>query len=187
VEFGKITAQAACSVLRFDLDGMAGRVLTHVDSVGRAAMVDVAHKAITQRIAVAGARVHLGEEAFRLVEQNRVAKGDVLTVAKLAGIMAAKHTPMLIPLCHSISISSADVALTLDTATRTVDIRATARAVDRTGVEMEAMTMASVAALTVYDMCKAVCKSIVISDVRLLQKTGGKSGDYVRGEDGSGA
>ncbi len=145
-------------------------------------MVGIAHKAITTRTAVARARVHIGETAFQLVQSNSMAKGDVLTVAKIAGIMASKHTPTLIPLCHPISISKADVALSLNHACHEVCIEAAVVAHDRTGVEMEAMVSASVAALTVYDMCKAVAKDAVIREICLVSKTGGKSGDYARAE-----
>ncbi len=141
-------------------------------------MVDVGDKSVTKRTAIAGARVLLGELAYHMVASNSVAKGDVLTVAKIAGITAAKHTSFLIPLCHNIALSRVSVSLSLQPAHHAVDIEATAHTLDRTGVEMEAMMAASVAALTVYDMCKAVAKGATITDVKLLYKSGGKSGVF---------
>lgn len=161
--------------------------LTHADETGRASMVDVGFKQFTQRTATAAARVLLGPTAFSLVAANQVAKGDVLTVAQLAGIMGAKHTSTLIPLCHPLLLSHVSVDLSLDAAAAAVEVRATATTAGPTGVEMEAMTAATVAALTVYDMCKAASKSIEITDVRLLRKTGGKSGEWVREEEESDA
>eukprot|EP00742_Colponemidia_sp_Colp-10_P011612 GILJ01012931.1.p1 GENE.GILJ01012931.1~~GILJ01012931.1.p1 ORF type:complete len:163 (+),score=27.30 GILJ01012931.1:48-491(+) len=143
-------------------------------------MVDVSAKSETIRTATASGRVVLGQSAFDLVAKNQIQKGDVLTTAKLAGIMAAKKTSELIPLCHGLNLSSVDVSLELKAADASVAIRATARTKDVTGVEMEALTAVSVAALTVYDMCKAVSKSIEIQDIVLEAKTGGKSGDYNR-------
>lgn len=157
----------------------AAATLSHVDSNGKAKMVDVSGKSETTRAAVAGARVRLGRTAFDLVRTNAVAKGDVLTVSQLAGIMGAKRTSDLIPLCHPLPLSSVDVRLRLEDADASISIECEAKCVGRTGVEMEAMVGASVAALTVYDMCKAVDKGIVIEEVRLLKKTGGKSGEYV--------
>lgn len=153
--------------------------LSHVDNQGRAQMVDVGAKKDSNRLAVATAVVHLGPEAFRLVKENKIHKGDVLTVAQLAGIMASKLTPNLIPLCHNIHITHADVNLELDESKFAVNITGSVNSVGRTGVEMESLTAVTVAALTVYDMCKAVSRDIVISDVKLVKKVGGKSGDYV--------
>ena len=141
-------------------------------------MVDVGEKPCTKRTAIAGARVLLGAEAFARVAENSMAKGDVLTIAKIAGMSAAKQTPFLIPLCHSLALSSVSVSLSLNPAQYAVDIEAAAHTVDRTGVEMEAMVAASVAALTVYDMCKAVARGASVTDVRVLYKAGGKSGEY---------
>lgn len=141
----------------------------------------------TVREATAGATVVLGPEVYRLVEQNALKKGDVLTTAQLAGVMGAKHTPLLIPLCHPIMLSGVDVNLRLEPERWGVAISARARTTGPTGVEMEALTAASVAALTVYDMCKAASKSIVISDVRLVSKTGGKSGAWSAGAGACGA
>jgi cyclic pyranopterin phosphate synthase len=154
--------------------------LTHVDTSGRASMVDVSQKAETSRVAVASARILLGRTAFDLVAKNQIAKGDVLTVAQIAGINAAKQTANLIPLCHNLLLSRVKVELRLDTEGQSVKIRAEVKTKGPTGVEMEALTAASVASLTVYDMCKAVSKSIIISDIRLESKSGGKSGEWSR-------
>ena len=154
------------------------KTLTHFDERGNAHMVDVGAKEITERVAVARASVRMQPATLKLIATRKAAKGDVLAVAQLAGIMAAKKTPDLIPLCHPLALSSVDVKLTLDAKRNAVDIEATCRLKGRTGVEMEALTAASVAALTVYDMCKSVDRGMVISDVRLLHKSGGKSGTY---------
>ncbi|MEJ2016072.1 MAG: cyclic pyranopterin monophosphate synthase MoaC [Limibacillus sp.] len=151
---------------------------THFDESGKAVMVDVSGKGETERVAVAGGRVELSEETARLIASGGMKKGDVLSVARLAGIMGAKRTPDLIPLCHPLSLSSVKVELSLDEAASAVDIKATCKLIGRTGVEMEALTAVSVAALTVYDMCKAVDKGMRITDIRLLHKSGGKSGIY---------
>jgi cyclic pyranopterin phosphate synthase len=151
---------------------------THFDESGKAVMVDVSGKGETERVAVAGGRVELSEETARLIASGGMKKGDVLSVARLAGIMGAKRTPDLIPLCHPLSLSSVKVELSLDEAASAVDIKATCKLIGRTGVEMEALTAVSVAALTVYDMCKAVDKGMRITDIRLLHKSGGKSGTY---------
>lgn len=156
--------------------------LTHFDERGRARMVDVGEKAPTRRTAAAGARVFVNEAAFALIRDGGMKKGDVLSVAQVAGIMGAKRTPELIPMCHPVSIEGVDMALTLDEERCCVDIRASVRCDGRTGVEMEALTAAAAAALTVYDMCKAVQRDIVISDIRLLEKTGGVHGDFQREE-----
>jgi cyclic pyranopterin phosphate synthase len=153
--------------------------LTHLDESGAARMVDVGHKPDTERIAVAGGQVQMRPETLRLIREGAIHKGDVLTVARLAGIMAAKRTADLIPLCHPLPLTHLDVTLTLDEAASRVIIRATARTVGKTGVEMEALTAVSAAALTIYDMAKAVDREMRIGDIRLLEKRGGKSGDYV--------
>ena len=152
--------------------------LTHFDAEGRAVMVDVSGKDGTSRSATAGATVLMKRETLELILSGGHKKGDVLGVARLAGIMAAKRTPDLIPLCHPLALASVEVDLVADPARNAVDIRATCRLVGRTGVEMEALTAASVAALTVYDMCKAVDRGMRITDLRLLQKSGGKSGTF---------
>jgi len=152
--------------------------LTHFDDSGNAHMVDVGAKDVTERVAVAKATVLMQPSTLELIRDKKAAKGDVLTVAQLAGIMAAKKTPDLIPLCHPLALSSVSVTLMLDEARNAVDIEATCKLKGRTGVEMEALTAASVAALTVYDMCKAVDRGMVISEVKLLHKSGGKSGTF---------
>ncbi|XP_027537599.1 molybdenum cofactor biosynthesis protein 1 isoform X4 [Neopelma chrysocephalum] len=154
--------------------------LTHTDEEGRATMVDVGGKPDSRRSAVAGAVVLLGEKAFGMVRQNQVKKGDVLAVAQIAGIQGAKLTSQLIPLCHNIPLYHVEVSLSLDEARYAVVIRSSCQTWGRTGVEMEALTAATLAALTVYDMCKAVTHDIVIKDVKLLSKTGGQRGDFSR-------
>jgi cyclic pyranopterin phosphate synthase len=152
--------------------------LTHVDESGAARMVDVSDKAVTARAATASGRVLVSAEVVALLRGEGVPKGDALAVARIAGIMGAKQTPALIPLCHPLSVSGVTVDLTV--ADDAVEISATVRTTDRTGVEMEALTAVSVAALTVVDMVKAVDKGAVITDVRVETKTGGKSGDWSR-------
>ena len=156
------------------------KTLTHFNESGRARMVDVSEKAATLRTATAGAKVLVNAETFKLIKAGRMAKGDVLAVAQVAGIMAAKKTAELIPMCHPIGITGIDIDFQLDEAGCAVVIEATARCKGETGVEMEAMTAASVAALTIYDMCKAVQKDIEITEISLLSKKGGKSGDWSR-------
>ncbi len=154
------------------------KTLTHVDPGGGVKMVDIADKPSTVRTAVASGRVVIGEEVYRLVEENKVRKGDVLSIAQIAGILGAKQTSKLIPLCHDVALKGVDVVLTLKEDDFSVDIKAFTKTLGGTGVEMEALTAVSVAALTVYDMCKSVSKGIRITDVHLLAKTGGQSGDY---------
>ena len=153
--------------------------LTHLDESGAVQMVDVGHKADTERTAVVGGEVAMQPETLRLIREGAIKKGDVLTVARIAGIMAAKRTSELIPLCHPLPLTHVDVQITLDEATNRAVIRAVARTTGKTGVEMEALTAATVAALTIYDMAKAVDRGMRIENVRLLEKHGGKSGDYV--------
>lgn len=153
---------------------------THFNEQGRAKMVDVGEKDITSRSATAAARVLVSPETFERIKTGGMKKGDVLTVAQIAGVMGAKRTPDLIPMCHPIQITGIDLDLSLDETRFSVEIYATVSCTGRTGVEMEALTAASTAALTVYDMCKAVQKDIVISDIRLIQKTGGVHGDFHR-------
>ena len=152
--------------------------LTHFDDSGNARMVDVGAKDVTERVAVAKATVLMQPATLNLIRDKKAVKGDVLTVAQLAGIMAAKKTPDLIPLCHPLALSSVEVTLRLDEKRHAVDIEATCKLKGKTGVEMEALTAASVAALTVYDMCKAVDRGMVISEVKLVHKSGGKSGTF---------
>ena len=154
--------------------------LTHVDPKGGVRMVDVSEKSDSVRTAVATGTVLLTEEAFQRVRENDVQKGDVLTVAQIAGIMGAKQTSQLIPLCHDVQIDGVDVEIELNEEKHALDIRAFAKTVGVTGVEMEALTAVSVTALTIYDMCKSMTKDIRISDIQLLAKTGGQSGDYRR-------
>lgn len=150
--------------------------LTHLDDAGAARMVDVGHKPATERRAVAGGRIAMSREAAAAIRDGAVAKGDVLAVARIAGIMAAKRTADLIPLCHPLPLTSVEVALTVGD--DGVAVTATAATTGQTGVEMEAMVAASTALLTLYDMAKAIDKGMVIETVRLLSKTGGKSGDW---------
>jgi indole-3-glycerol phosphate synthase len=159
---------------------LAGPAFTHLDEEGRARMVDVSDKVETDRVAVAGARVVMRPETLERIRSGDVAKGDVLSIARVAGIMAAKRTAELIPLCHPLALTSVGVDLACVPERSAVEITATCRLHGRTGVEMEALAAASVAALTVYDMCKAVDRGMVISDLRLLRKSGGRSGDWER-------
>ena len=155
---------------------------THFNEQGRAKMVNVGEKPLTQRIALAAGRVLVNEETFHLIRSGGMKKGDVLTVAQIAGVMGAKRTADLIPMCHPILMDGIDLNLSLDESRLSVEIQATVRCDGRTGVEMEALTAVTTAALTVYDMCKAVQKDMVITDIRLLEKTGGVHGDYHRKE-----
>ena len=153
---------------------------THFNDEGRARMVNVGEKGGTRRTATAAARVLVSPETYALIESGGMKKGDVLTVAQIAGIMGAKKTSALIPMCHPILMDGVDLSLSLDAARCSVEIEATVSCTGRTGVEMEALTAAATAALTVYDMCKAVEKGMVITDLRLIRKTGGVHGDYER-------
>jgi cyclic pyranopterin phosphate synthase len=150
--------------------------LTHMDASGRPRMVDVTGKPDTQREAVAKGVVKMKPATLDLIKEGRLAKGDVLEVAQLAGIMAAKETPRLIPLCHPVLIGDSRVEFNLDEAENTVEITATVKSSGKTGVEMEALTAVAVTALTIYDMCKAVDRGMRIEDIRLVSKSGGKSG-----------
>ena len=152
--------------------------LSHINSKGKPEMVDVSEKEISTRTAEAYAEVKVSKEVFNAIKNNSVKKGDVLSIAKFAGIQAAKKTSELIPLCHNIFISKIDVKLKLNLQKKTVEIKSFAKTTAQTGIEMEALTAVSVAALTVYDMCKAIDKSMIISEIKLLSKTGGKSGSY---------
>ena len=158
--------------------------LTHLDSEGTARMVDVGDKPVSQRLAVADGRVRMQAETLELLKKGQVAKGDVLAVARVAAIQAAKRCDSLIPLCHSLGLDAVDVDFEFDDALPGVAITASARVTGRTGVEMEALAAVSVAALTIYDMCKAVDRGMQIENVALLRKSGGRSGDWVR--DGGG-
>ncbi|WP_413206496.1 cyclic pyranopterin monophosphate synthase MoaC [Rhodospirillum sp. A1_3_36] len=156
--------------------------LTHFDGQGNAVMVDVSAKDETDRVAVAKGAVEMAPETLRLIMDRGLKKGDVLTVAQLAGIMGAKRTPDLIPLCHPLALTKVTVDLLPDPEANRVEITATCRLKGRTGVEMEALTAVSVAGLTVYDMCKAVDKGMRLTDIRVVSKSGGKSGDWTNGE-----
>jgi cyclic pyranopterin phosphate synthase len=158
---------------------MAGSQLTHLDENGQARMVDVGHKPVTERTAVAKGEVWMRAETLELIRQGALKKGDVLAVAEIAGVMAAKRTAELIPLCHPLALNQALVTLELDPALPGVRITATVRTSGRTGVEMEALTAVSVAALTVYDMAKAAEKTMRIQNIRLVEKHGGQSGDVL--------
>jgi cyclic pyranopterin phosphate synthase len=153
--------------------------LTHLDDTGTARMVDVGAKPDTERVAVAAGAVYMQPETLRLIREGALKKGDVLTVARLAGVMGAKRTSELIPLCHPLPLTHLDIDVTLDEAANAVRITATARTIGKTGVEMEALTAVTTAALTVYDMAKAVDRGMRLSDIRLLEKHGGQHGDYV--------
>jgi len=153
--------------------------LSHLDEKGQARMVDVGHKPDTERVAIAKGEVHMSSETLRLVKEGNLPKGDVFAVARLAGIMAAKRTPELIPLCHPLFLSHIDVELSINEEKSCIEITATVRSTGKTGVEMEALTAVSVAALAVYDMAKGVEKTMRIQNIRLVEKHGGKSGDII--------
>jgi cyclic pyranopterin phosphate synthase len=153
--------------------------LTHTDESGRVQMVDVGQKPDTERVAVAKGEVLMLPETLRLIAEGDTPKGDVLTTAQIAGIMAAKRTPDLIPLCHPLQLTKVDVEFEIDEVDSRIEITATVRCRGKTGVEMEALTAVSVAALAIYDMAKAVEKTMHINNIRLVRKSGGKSGDFV--------
>ena len=156
--------------------------LTHFNEQGRARMVDVTEKAVTHRTAVAAGEIHVHPDTLAQIRAGTLKKGDVLSVAQVAGIQAAKHNWELIPMCHPLPLTGIDLRFALSDAPCMVEIQATVTCTGVTGVEMEALTAVSVAALTIYDMCKAVQKDMEITNIRLLSKTGGKSGDYLRKE-----
>ncbi len=160
---------------------MSGK-LTHFDDQGAARMVDVSGKQATLREAVAGATVRMLPETLRLITGGGIVKGDVLGVARVAGIMAAKRTADLIPLCHTLNLTSVEIAFEADPGASCVHIRSVVQTTGKTGVEMEALTAASMAGLTIYDMCKAVDRAMTVTDLRLLRKSGGKSGTFERKE-----
>ena len=152
--------------------------LTHFDQNGRAQMVDVSNKVETARVAIAVSSIRMSEETLHLIEAGKIGKGDVLGVARVAGIMAAKKTSDLIPMCHPLMLTSCNIDYEIDEINSNIKILATVKIVGKTGVEMEALTAASVCALTIYDMCKAIDKKMVIENTFLLNKTGGKSGEF---------
>jgi len=153
---------------------------THLDDKGHVRMVDVTDKAATVRTALAGAEIHMRPDTFGLIRDQKVKKGNVLEASRIAGIMAAKRTPDLIPMCHPLNLTHVQIDFLPDEKTHAIGIRASVRAFDQTGVEMEALTAAAVAALTIYDMCKAHDREMRISGLQLLEKSGGKSGTYKR-------
>lgn len=153
--------------------------LTHIDENGNARMVDVSQKDITSREAVAAGRVYMRPGTLSMIIEGNMPKGDVLSTARIAGVMAAKRTQELIPMCHNVPLDAVKVELSHNLEESCVDIKATARCSWKTGVEMEALTAVSIAGLTIYDMCKAVDKEMVVGDITLIKKTGGKSGEYV--------
>ncbi len=156
--------------------------LSHLDEHGRARMVDVSDKEVTSRVAVARGMVHMRPETLALILEEKIEKGDVFSVARVAGIMAAKKTPELIPMCHPLNITSVKIDLVPRQKPARVEIEASVRVSGKTGVEMEAMTAVSVAGLTIYDMCKAVDREMSIGEIRLIKKSGGKSGTFIREE-----
>ena len=156
--------------------------LSHIDAQGRAKMVDVSDKEITSRVAIARGTIHMRAETLSLIMDDKIEKGDVFSVARVAGIMAAKKTAELIPMCHPLNITSVAIDLTPARNPARVEIEACVRVSGKTGVEMEAMTAVGVAGLTIYDMCKAVDRQMVIGEIRLVKKSGGKSGTFIRKE-----
>jgi cyclic pyranopterin phosphate synthase len=154
--------------------------LTHIDSKGKAQMVDVGDKAATDRVAIAAGSVLMKKETLALISDNNITKGNVFETARLAGIVAAKRTGDLIPLCHQLNLTNVSVDFKVNKRKEKIDIEAMAKCTGQTGVEMEALTAAAVAALTIYDMCKAVDREMVISEIKLLEKRGGKSGTWKR-------
>lgn len=159
---------------------MSDNVLTHLDEKGQARMVDVGEKAHTERSATAAATIYMQPETLSMIVEGKHKKGDVMATARIAGIMAAKRTPDLIPMCHPLMITSVKVELVPNLENSSVEIEATCKTIGQTGIEIEALTAASVAALTLYDMCKAVDRGMVIDQVKLLEKIGGKSGHWQR-------
>lgn len=152
--------------------------LTHFDESGNARMVDVSQKDKSTRVAIAVSKIIVNPETLKLIEEGKIGKGDVLGVSRVAGIMASKQTSNLIPMCHPIMISSCDIEFEIDKEKSEINIKSTVKLVEKTGVEMEALMAVTVAALTIYDMCKALDKRMVIEDTHLLKKTGGKSGEF---------
>ena len=156
--------------------------LSHLDEQGRARMVDVSGKEVTSRIAIARGTIHMRAETLDLILEDKIEKGDVFSVARVAGIMAAKKTAELIPMCHPLNLTAVELELTPAREPARVDIEATVRVSGKTGVEMEAMTAVAVAGLTIYDMCKAVDREMTLGEIRLAKKSGGKSGTFIRTE-----
>ncbi|MEK6582716.1 MAG: cyclic pyranopterin monophosphate synthase MoaC [Nitrospirota bacterium] len=161
-------------------DSLRRKKLTHIDKKGMPRMVDVSTKPLTGREAVAKGSVYMKKTTLEIIKKGKVSKGDVLSVAKIAGIMAAKKTSEIIPLCHPLKITSVDIDFKLDEKKNRIGIESRVKITGQTGVEMEALTAVAAAALTIYDMCKAVDKEIIISDIMLMEKSGGKSGEFKR-------
>ena len=157
--------------------------LSHFDKEGRARMVDVSGKPVSKRVAVASGRVLMKAETLRRIVDKEIEKGDVLGVARVAGIMAAKRTGEIIPMCHPLTVDSVEIHFQTDASHSEVRIQARVKSTGKTGVEMEALTAASAAALTIYDMCKAIDRGMILSDIKLLKKSGGKSGTYLRAKE----
>jgi len=154
--------------------------LTHINEQGRARMVDVSEKDDTVRIAVACGSIYMKAETLERIRDGQIKKGDVLSVAQVGGIMGAKNTPFIIPMCHPILISGCDISFSMDFEKNKIDIEATAKTTGKTGIEMEAIAAVSIAAMTIYDMCKAIDREMVIKDIMLMKKSGGKSGVFER-------
>ena len=155
---------------------------THFDDDGKAVMVDITEKNVTERTAVATGEIVMNSETFEAVKKGNIKKGDVLGVARIAAIMAAKQTQSLIPMCHNILLTNAKIEFSFDDEGNKILIKSTVKTTGKTGVEMEALTMVSIAGLTIYDMCKSMDKSMVIGEIRLVEKHGGKSGDWIKNE-----
>ena len=155
---------------------------THFDDDGKAVMVDITEKNVTERTAVATGEIVMKKETFEAVQKGNIKKGDVLGVARIAAIMAAKQTQTLIPMCHNILLTNAKIECSFDDEGNKILIKSTVKTTGKTGVEMEALTMVSIAGLTIYDMCKSMDKSMVIGEIRLVEKHGGKSGDWIKNE-----
>lgn len=153
---------------------------THINEQGRARMVDVSEKEDTERVAVARGSIYMKRETLDRIREGTIKKGDVLSVAQVGGILGAKSTPNIIPMCHPINISGCDISFAVDLENSKIDIEAKTKTVGKTGIEMEALTAVSIAALTIYDMCKAVDREMTISNIMLIKKSGGKSGDFQR-------
>lgn len=153
---------------------------THFNESGKAKMVDVGKKDDTQRIAIARGRIRMSSKALKMITQGQMKKGDVLSVSQIAGIMGAKKTSDIIPMCHNIFITGADIKFEIDEENSAIQIESEIKTTGKTGVEMEALSAVSITALTIYDMCKAVDKNMIIEDIRLIKKSGGKSGEYIR-------
>ena len=179
MKYGSKRDDGKLQLCRF-MSSVSNEKLTHVDEGGKVKMVNITSKASSHRIAVASSRVVVGKDILDVVKNNAMKKGDVLTIAKLAGIMAAKKTHHLIPLCHSISVAGVDIEMSFDEENSAINVISKVSSTGQTGVEMEALTAVSVASLTIYDMCKSLSHHIVIENIRLIRKSGGKSDYYIK-------